>query len=185
MKQCLARLALVAFSATAVAAEPVPVSNVGFLALLQNGEVAGCAVKAAFRPGDQTADVAITLVRDPTTASGTRFVLSGVLADKAGKPQTLTRLEMTTASLATAKSFAKLTAGTEGRFETSAELGSLEGAEMMRDLMLGGADFILQADGGEPLDLKISGAMQQGIRGGYLNCAGDLFRPEAATKAPQ
>jgi hypothetical protein len=39
-------------------------------------------------------------------------------------------------------------------------------------------------DGSEPRALKVTGAMQPGVRAGYLNCAGDLFRPEAATKAP-
>jgi len=160
---------------TLAEAPPVPAVAVEPIALLLDGKISGCGVTARFAPpGAGSLAVSLTLIRDAESPTGTRFVLG---ADHA-EGLIIRHLSLTTGALDTSSRFTRSEQKTKSRFETSAVLEPLEGGELMRSLMISGAAIAVQIEGLTDVKVSLPGPVPAGVRSGYLNCAGDLFRPE-------
>lgn len=146
-------------------------------ALLTDGQISGCAVQAVFQSATGVSDVRFALVKDSSQRGGTKFVLSGSLNDPSGTPLVLEKLVLTTAEASTS-GFSALVDRERGTYETSGTFEALEGGTVMRDLMLSGATIALSVRGRPRVDLILTGPLAASVRTGYLQCAGDLFRPE-------
>lgn len=166
----------------AIAAEAAT-TVVETVALVADGQISGCAVHARFDAGGDSANIRFALLKDASQAAGTRFALSAAVAGADGRKQNIETLSLTTSSASTAATFSQPVAGSEGSFSVSGTFGDLQGGSVMRDLMLSGADIHISVKDRPPLILKIIGPLSASARAGYLQCAGDLFRPEAPTPA--
>lgn len=166
---------------TAIAVE-ASTTAVETVALVADGQISGCAVQARFDidSGD-IANVRFALLKDPSKAAGTRFALSAALAGTDGATRHIEALSLTTASANTSPTFSQPVDSSEGTFSVSGTFDDLQGGSVMRDLMLRGADIRMSATGRAPLVLKIIGPLSASARAAYLQCAGDLFRPQATS----
>jgi len=170
-----ARIAVL-FTLAAITAAPVraqPTVTVEPVTLLKNGNIAGCgltstvmddAVSAigeviAFRDGDHTA-FAIR-ARPGTTGAAIQSV------------------RLATASHDTRRLFPPPKLLTNGLVETRAVLEGFTGSSFAQELMVIGGRFELITTAGETIAYDLPRPMPHRVRQAYLNCAGDLFRPEA------
>lgn len=163
-------LALTSVPATAAHAEPsVTVEPV---TLLQDGEIAGCGLTSsdngpasaigeviAFRDGDQTA---FAVRARPGAAGGA-----------------IKSVRLATASHDTGTLFPPSKPLENGLVETRAVLEGFTGSSFAQELMVMGGRFEIVTAAGDTIAYDLPRPMPHRIRQAYLNCAGDLFRPEA------
>lgn len=161
---CLHMSAAVARAEPAVTVEPVT--------LLENGEIAGCGLISsatlgpvtaigefiAFREGDRTA-FAVRARPDPTGTG-------------------LASVRLATASHDTAQLFPPSKPLANGLVETRAVLEGFAGSSFAQELMVMGGRFEIVTSAGQTLAYDLPRPMPHRVRQAYLNCAGDLFRPE-------
>lgn len=170
-RMMLAKLAvtLSPLLASAAALEP--------LTLMRDGEIAGCGVTARSPAVDGDLEVGLRLMKVESAPTGATFVLS--VRRRSSPLASVIRLELMTSAGATVGRFSKPQAASDGGFEARGNLGPLEGGELMRALMISGGRFEIEtADG--TAQVQIASPAPHATRAAYLNCAGDLFRPERA-----
>ncbi len=165
----------------AAAQNALPEPAVEPLVLMKAGDIEACGLALTFISGSETIATQFLLRKDDKAELGTRFVLSASWPkpDAAGF-RTVTALSLTAGATSTGAAFGAPVARNGGVFEASGTLPATSSDVMMRDLMIGGAVIDLQDQSGEQRALAIPGPMAQSIRAIYLNCAGDMFRPDPA-----
>lgn len=114
--------------------------------------------------------VALRLVRDASSNAGTRFHLDA--SDTAADAATLSPVNWVAGDHDYISHFAPA-----GTLSMTANLTPLEGATLMRDLMLSGARVDLERSTGHTVQVVIQGPVANSVRAAYLNCAGDLIKP--------
>ena len=156
---------LAAIAEATVSVEPVT--------LLENGQIAGCGLSSkandkgrsvfadviAFREGDRTAFA--VRARPAENATG------------------ISAVRLSTASHDTAKLFPPVRNLPEGLVEVRTVLEGFTGSSFAQELMVMGGRFEVTMTDGATLAFDLPRPMPHRIRQAYLNCAGDLFRPEA------
>ncbi len=166
---------------------PIVSTTVTSIAMMQDQQISGCAVQAAFElpqtVPQRTADIRFALVRDARQPTGTSFVMSAKIIDRANQPVAVSAMSLATAAANTSR-FSQPVARDDGRTDISGVFDALEGGTVMRDIMLSGADVSITTVSATALRLKIVGPVSSSTRSGYLQCAGDLFRPERLKGAP-
>lgn len=163
-------LACAALPVSGLRAEPAV--TVEPVTLLENGEIAGCGLTStggspvaaigeviAFRDGDRTAFA----IRARPGAAGAA----------------VKSVRLTTATHDTAVLFPPAQAMPGGLVETRAALEGFAGASFAQELMVMGGRFEIVTAVGDTIAYDLPRPMPHRIRQAYLNCAGDLFRPEA------
>jgi len=186
---CLAAsFATAAPLSTRVAPEPAAIEPV---VLIQDGTLAACGLRALFQTG--TARIRFSVVNHKD-GPATRFELTTFWqdtrepdlapADARLVTATLDSAEMFTdkARTAPAASAATTQQGGPAPHVKEARLDGLTGARLVQSLMVGGGRLSLTAKDGQTLELNMPGPMPNLIRASYLNCAGDLFRPEGESR---
>jgi len=167
-----ALLALVMVPAAVASAEPLV--TVEPVTLLENGEIAGCGLTStvagrtasaigemiAFRDGDRTA---FAVRARPSTANG----------------QAIKSVRLATASHDTAALFPPSKTLGDGIVESRRVLEGFSGSSFAQELMVMGGRFEIVTTAGETIAYDLPRPMPHRVRQAYLNCAGDLFRPEA------
>lgn len=159
----------------AEAANREPIVTVEPLTLFQDQQIAGCGFRASIPVDGQTVTASVTAYRDGLE---TVFAVSAHWPDTSGAPLTLDTLRLVTSSHDTTKDFPKPAAVASGLFEMRARLEGFSGASFVQGMMVGGGTFEVAAKGGRTVSIALPSPMPQNIRAAYLNCAGDLFRPE-------
>jgi hypothetical protein len=179
--------ALVCLAATSATAQaPLPVGSVEPVVLMKSGpmgagEIEGCGLTSTFAADGAAVTTRFLLLKDEKAERGTRFVLSASWPKPGGASyRSLKSMSLTAGATSTEASLGQPVARQGGVFETSGTLPASDGDIFMRDLMIGGAAIALQDQDGDQLALAIPGPVSQSVRASYLNCAGDLFRPDPA-----
>ncbi len=163
-------LALTSLPVAAANAEPAV--TVEPVTLLKNGEIAGCGLTSsnneaasvigdviAFRDGDRTA---FAVRARPGAAGGA-----------------IKSVRLATASHDTATLFPPSKPLSGGLVETRAILDGFTGSSFAQELMVMGGRFEIMTAAGDTITYDLPRPMPHRVRQAYLNCAGDLFRPEA------
>lgn len=167
MRASCALLAVAAITvATAAGAEPT--GSVEPLTLLENGKIAGCGMASstasaigeviAFRQGDDTAFA----IRARTTAGSAA----------------VTNVRFATASHDSKTLFPPPAPIGDGLIETRTVLEGFTGPSFAQELMVMGGRFEITTADGQTIAYDLPRPMPHRVRQAYLNCAGDLFRPE-------
>ncbi|MGL4397610.1 MAG: hypothetical protein ACRCS9_13800, partial [Hyphomicrobium sp.] len=140
------------------------------IALMKDGAIAGCGLKAIGPVGGGRAGIELTLRRDAEGAHGTRFFLSGLWRDPEATAHTLSAVSVATVSVDTARTFSQPKAAADGRFEASGELSPDVGSALMQELVVSGGSVNLTRADGQTLAFDLAGPMTLSARAGYLNC---------------
>ncbi|MBY0225447.1 MAG: hypothetical protein K2Q28_06540 [Hyphomicrobium sp.] len=138
------------------------------LTLLENGKIAGCGMMSssarvigeviAFRQGT---DTSFAIRARPVSGSSA-----------------VTSVRFTTASHDSASLFPASTPIGDGIVETRAVLQGFTGPSFAQELMVMGGRFEIATVDGHTISYDLPRPMPHRVRQAYLNCAGDLFRPE-------
>jgi hypothetical protein len=163
----------VATGALAGSPQPQP-ATAEPIVLFQNNDIAACGFRAATAPGALNATADVTAVKDGR-ATFFLFSIQATGADAAIVP--LESAALLTSTHDTAKDFSKLLLAENGRYEARARLEGFSGASFMQGIMVGGT-ITIKTTAGEVLSFALPAPMPQNVRAAYLNCAGDLFRPD-------
>lgn len=170
-----AALGLVAALAIGAPATAAPLQvEVEPVTLIDGDRIAACGVSAVARgdgPGSITAS--LLAIRD---GDRTVFELSAVVSDPAWPPRALT---FRSASHTSDQMFPPVTAEAGGGLSTRAALDGLAGAMFIQEVLISGGTFQLGFSDGPEVSLALPSPMPHGVRQSYLQCAGDLFRPDA------
>jgi hypothetical protein len=151
-----------------------PLVTVDPVTLLEAGEIAGCGLTStvtggtssvigemiAFRDGDRTA---FAVRARPSTADG----------------EAIKSVRLATASHDSAVLFPPSKLLGDGIVETRTVLEGFSGSSFAQELMVMGGRFEIVTTAGETIAYDLPRPMPHRVRQAYLNCAGDLFRPEA------
>lgn len=173
MHTCARRALLLALTSLPIAAARAePAVTVEPVTLLKDGEIAGCGLTSssngaasaigeviAFRDGDRTAFA----VRARPGANG------GAIKS----------VRLATASHDTGTLFPPTQQFEKGLVETRTVLEGFTGSSFAQELMVMGGRFEIVTTAGETIAYDLPRPMPHRVRQAYLNCAGDLFRPEA------
>jgi hypothetical protein len=173
MQALLLAVPVVTAAALAANAAPVvPLVSVEPVVLLQDGRISGCGLSStaeltgvrvigeviAFRDGEQTA-----------------FAVRARASEGAAHVKSV---RLATASHDTLTLFPPPSPLAPGGVETRAILEGLPGSLFAQELLVTGGRFQIDFDDGQTLSFDLPRPMPHSIRQSYLNCAGDLFRPE-------
>ncbi len=171
LAQGLASVAAVAASAAFVSSAPL---------VLMNGEsVAACGVRLMVSLDETSLAVDLLLAKEAGDGKPKAVLRAGYEpAELRSLP--VTRLSLATTSVATSDIFVMPGRHDEwARFIQEADASDLRISPLIQELMVGGArleiarEFLL-----EPDTVTVPGPLPQGVRAAYLNCAGDLYRPD-------
>ncbi len=160
-------LLLLALAWPAHAAGPTGSHRVESLVLLKEGNIRACGVRAKVS-NDQAARTFELLVR--RSGSDTLLELRADCGANATRPILQTRTN-STADLLTGEA-----SRSRGFLVLSAPATSDKVAMLIQEFMIGGGTLSCAKPATESYTL--SGPLPNQTRAGYLNCAGDLFRPE-------
>lgn len=140
------------------------------IVLLDGRSIAACGVRV---PGDvRGAPVVLEVMLARTKAGGD---IVARLSASGGRTSDSFRL--TTASQRSEQIFVGAPARDGGSIELRTSAASAAVTLLIQELMVSGAILEVTLEGGETGSIQIPGPMPQSVRAGYLNCAGDLFRP--------
>lgn len=146
------------------------------LTLLENGNVAGCGLSSTVRTPQNTAIADVIAFRD---GNATAFAVRA--RTQSDTPQAV-GVRLITATHDTASDFPSVRPIDGGLVETRTVLEGFDGSSFAQALMVTGGRFEITLSGGMTLAYDLPRPMPHGVRQAYLNCAGDLFRPE--TESP-
>ena len=142
------------------------------LTLLEDGEVAGCGLTSSLRFPETLAVGEVFAFREgDATAFAVRARTVPVSAE-------ITGVRLITATHDTAADFPKVRTIAGGMIETRSVLEGFAGSSFAQSLMVTGGRFELTLSGGQTVAYELPRPMPHAVRQAYLNCAGDLFRPE-------
>lgn len=158
--------------AAAVRSEPVTIAPV---VLTDAGKLAGCGLSADYRTRGHDLTIAVVALRDQTA---TRFLIEARRANTGQSDSRPVGLALQTETLDSTEAFPPPSPAADGALATSQRLDTVIGAMFIQSVMVGGASVDVEMSGGDKLTLSLPGPMPQLVRASYLNCAGDLFRPE-------
>jgi hypothetical protein len=161
-------LALVAAAGVAGSANADTGARVEPLTLLENGKIAGCGMMSssarvigeviAFRQGNDTAfAIRARPIPGSSAVKSVRFA---------------------TASHDSAALFPVSAPIGDGIVEARTVLQGFTGPSFAQELMVMGGRFEITTTDGDTIAYELPRPMPHRIRQAYLNCAGDLFRPE-------
>lgn len=165
-------------ASAAVRAEPHHVRPV---VLTDEGALVGCGLAADYRTKGQEMTISVVGLRDQTA---TRFMIEARPSKSgqgAAKPASLV---LRTGTLDSSSLFPPPSETAGQSLVTSARLEPVTGARFIQSVMVAGADVDVALASGDALALALPGPMPQLVRASYLNCAGDLFRPEGEGRRP-
>ena len=146
--------------------------SVSPLTLLEDGKVAGCGLSSSARTAETTAIGEVIAFREGDV---TAFAVRARTAPEAGP---VTAVRLTTASHDTAAVFPKPHLLPGGILETRKVLEGFSGSSFAQELMVMGGRFEVIFGNGQSFAYDLPRPMPHAVRQAYLNCAGDLFRPE-------
>ncbi len=159
---------------TAVAGTPLEIS-VEPVTLLDAGKIAGCGLKATARADDATTIGEVIAFR---SGDVTVFSVRARAVDGAGNAMRPSHIRLTTASHDTRTLFPAPRPHSDGQIETRAHLAGFTGSSFAQELMVMGGRFEVRREDQSTLTFDLPLPMPHTVRQAYLNCAGDLFRPE-------
>lgn len=141
--------------------------------LLERGEIAGCGLTSTATIGSVSVIGEVIAFRD-----GDRTTFA-VRARPGATGQTIRSVRLATASHDTAQQFPPSAPIDNGLVETRTVLEGFSGSSFAQELMVMGGRFEIITAAGQTLAYDLPRPMPHRVRQAYLNCAGDLFRPEA------
>ena len=150
-----------------------PVVTVEPVTLLNDGAVAGCGLTTFGRVGSTSATAEFIAFRD---GDRTAFAIRARPDANGGTPKAI---RLTTTSHDTAHLFPPSGIINGGILETRTVLDGFLGSSFAQELMVMGGRFEIVTTAGEIIAFDLPRPMPHRVRQAYLNCAGDLFRPEA------
>jgi hypothetical protein len=156
--------------------EPVTVEPV---VLLKDSQLEGCGLKASYQTGPNRVEFSVVAMRDDTA---TRFILEARWRNLKQAQHAPDTLVFKTGTGETSADFPKASPVAPQMLRTSARLSGIEGARFIQGVMVSGGMIDLRSTSGQTLALDLPGPMPQLVRASYLNCAGDLFRPQGETR---
>lgn len=142
------------------------------LTLLENGEVAGCGLTSSTRSPKPRAVGEVIAFRD---GNDTAFAVRARIDPG---PAKITSVRLVTATHDTAADFPEVRTLDGGMIETRKVLEGFAGASFAQALMVTGGRFEITMSGGRTVVYDLPSPMPHTVRQAYLNCAGDLFRPD-------
>lgn len=142
------------------------------LTLLENGEVAGCGLTSTAHTPEAKAIGEVVAFRD---GNATAFA---VRARPDASSARIVGVRLITATHDTASDFPPIRTLDGGLIETRAVLVGFDGSRFAQALMVTGGRFEITLNDGSALAYDLPRPMPHSVRQAYLNCAGDLFRPE-------
>lgn len=166
------RVFAVAFALWSVVARAETQVTVSPLTLLEVGKVAGCGLSSSANMPEASAVGEVIAFREGDV---TAFAVRARTSPEAG---TVTGVRLTTASYDTAAIFPAPQLLPGGIIETRKILERFAGSSFAQELMVMGGRFEITFGHGQPLAYDLPRPMPHNVRQAYLNCAGDLFRPE-------
>jgi hypothetical protein len=167
-----ALLALVMVPAAAASAEQLV--TVEPVTLMENGEIAGCGLTSTVTGGTSSAIGEVIAFRD---GYSTAFAVRARPSPANG--EAIKSVRLATASHDTAALFPPSRNLGNGLVETRTVLEGFSGSSFAQELMVMGGRFEIITTAGETIAYDLPRPMPHRVRQAYLNCAGDLFRPEA------
>lgn len=154
--------------------------------LLDGGTIKACGLRASFTGSDVSRTFELRIER-----RGNKALLSlqadcplEIAASKGAGPNAsateiiMPRPTLETASNSTAKILTGEPQRQDDRIALSATAENDAIAQMIQQLMIGGGSFSCKREGAQPQLHTLQGPLPQQTRAAYLNCSGDLFRPE-------
>lgn len=169
----LAATLAVAYGTIAQADDPLALRAGPVVELDASGGVAGCGVRFVPEGADDVSAIALVARK---SAAGVMFHLEAIVTDRPGliAPRTITLL---TASHDT-RALTAIERREPDRIAFAGPLPGDEGAGLVRELMVSGGTIEVVSDGVPPRRLSVPGPLPHLVRASYLNCAGDLYRPD-------
>ncbi|OYW54627.1 MAG: hypothetical protein B7Y80_06195 [Hyphomicrobium sp. 32-62-53] len=164
-------LALAMVPTSLASAEPLV--TVDPVTLLENGEIAGCGLTSTVTSGKASAIGEMIAFRD-----GDRTAFA-VRARPNASSDAIKSVRLATASHDTAVLFPPSKLLGDGLVETRTVLEGFAGSSFAQELMVMGGRFEFVTTNGNTIAYDLPRPMPHRVRQAYLNCAGDLFRPEA------
>ena len=161
---------LVSFAWPAQAAAPNRSSVVEPVVLLKNGNIRACGVRATFPDGETPRTFELLVRRSGNDTLLELRANCGVDAGRPGRPLLQTR------TINTADLLRGDVGLSQGVSVLSAPATSDEVAILIQEYMIGGGTMRCLEPAAEGFTL--GGPLPNQTRAAYLNCAGDLFRPE-------
>jgi hypothetical protein len=143
--------------------------------LMAEGRIAGCGLASAHADTDGTVIGEVLAFRE---GARTVFSIRARTADLSAGQPAFAGVRLTTASHDTAVLFPAPTVSAEGIVETRAALEGFAGSSFAQELMVMGGRFEMRRPDGRVIAYDLPRPIPHGVRQAYLNCAGDLFRPE-------
>jgi len=145
------------------------------VALMKDDQLKGCGFKLNFFTAKAKIDFDVVALK---AGPATEFELAATWLDRFDQPHSVGSFRLKSPTLDSANSFPAVSKDGPGQARTRAKLEGIEGARFIQGLMVGGGSLWLTDASGEKLSFEIPGPMPNQVRASYLNCAGDLFRPE-------
>jgi hypothetical protein len=143
---------------------------------LKDGKIAQCGGRLTFDRDGETIAIEVDLTRH---SEDTRFRLRATTSDSADPAARFRKLEATTASISSTTLFAAPDLPTElGTLAYECDAAAPAVTTFIQELMVSGAQFRLLRSDGRLVELATTGPLPQSTRAAYLNCTGDLYRPE-------
>lgn len=164
-------LALAVLPASGATADPAVI--VEPVTLLERGEIAGCGLTSTFTGGIGSAIGEVIAFRD---GDRTAFAVRARPGSIGGA---IKSVRLVTASHDTAALFPPSKSIENGLVETRTVLEGFTGSSFAQEVMVMGGRFEIITATGQTLTYDLPRPMPHRVRQAYLNCAGDLFRPDA------
>lgn len=144
--------------------------------LMAEGQIAGCGFSSAQSHPEGIVIGEVLALRE---GDGTVFsIRARTDGPRDGGEPAFVEVRLTTASHDTAVLFPPPAVAAGGILETRAPLEGFTGSSFVQELMVTGGRFEMRRADGRIMAYDLPRPMPHGVRQAYLNCAGDLFRPE-------
>jgi hypothetical protein len=144
--------------------------------LMAEGQIAGCGFSSTQSHPEGTVIGEVLALRE---GDGTVFsIRARTDGRRDGGEPAFAGVRLTTASHDTGVLFPPPAVTTGAILETRAPLEGFTGSSFVQELMVTGGRFEMRRADGRIMAYDLPRPMPHGVRQAYLNCAGDLFRPE-------
>ncbi len=143
--------------------------------LMAGGQIAGCGFSSTQPQPEDTVIGEVLALRE---GDGTVFSIRARTTGRNGGEAVFAGVRLTTASHDSAVLFPAPAVSSGGILETRAALEGFTGSSFAQELMVTGGRFEMRRADGGIIAYDLPRPMPHRVRQAYLNCAGDLFRPE-------
>lgn len=170
------RCAALALSATALLAAAPVLAQRGAtpVALFDGSELVACGVRFSGEAEGMAFEAELVLQKRATATSFR--VVARWSGDEMPKPG-IVDVRLDTVTQSTVDRLAPVAAPPSWDYAAEGEIAGLDGALLVRELMVSGVRISLRTSPREQRVSEVPGPLPQLVRAAYLNCAGDLFRP--------